>query len=379
MRRIERTGVALALDVLVVALLVTGCEAPERAGTAWSATPSLRIGSAASGGPDQFGRIGDIVADHEGRIYVLDALAREVRVFARDGSWIRTMGRRGGGPGELELPSSLDWGPEGGLWIADSGNHRFQVYDAAGRPRESHPYAPQMYRHGDVWGPDDLLYTFVARRGPTFVLDLVRRRLRDGTLMPVDTLPVPTVQEGRIEPLTLRRDGRTFSVMVPVPLQATSKRLLVPGRGWWLSHPGEVYRLARIDFEGDTLLRTGRPYDAVPVTDEDVRRALDAIGREARMDREWIPERHPPVQELARLPDGHLLVRRRLAVGRTGYDVFDPKGVFLGSIEWEGVEDFRLDFATDSTLYGTYTDDLGLNYAMRIDIERRDSGASRPS
>src|SRR5690606_7633198 len=72
-----------------------------RPGEAWTVVEELRIG-VAEGDPEyQFGNITGIDADSDGRIYVLDQQAQEVRIFDAQGTLLRTMGRGGSGPGEL--------------------------------------------------------------------------------------------------------------------------------------------------------------------------------------------------------------------------------------------------------------------------------------
>ena len=58
---------------------------------------SLGIGSE-SDGPELFGMIGDANFDTEGNILVLDALNRELRVFAPDGAYVGQFARAGEGP-----------------------------------------------------------------------------------------------------------------------------------------------------------------------------------------------------------------------------------------------------------------------------------------
>ena len=45
-------------------------------------------------GPQGFGRIHDLAVDRAGRIYVLDVGSKEVRVFGRDGAYLRDHGSR---------------------------------------------------------------------------------------------------------------------------------------------------------------------------------------------------------------------------------------------------------------------------------------------
>ncbi len=73
------------------------------------------IGTQFGGGPQEFGSIADLEIGADGSVFVLDGLKAVVQVFDRDGTHLRTIGRRGRGPGELEGPTGLTWGPDGRL------------------------------------------------------------------------------------------------------------------------------------------------------------------------------------------------------------------------------------------------------------------------
>jgi len=62
----------------------------------------------------QFFRVMDVGVDPSGNIYVVDARNFRVQVFAPSGSFLRTIGRKGQGPGEFELPSSVCFGGQAG-------------------------------------------------------------------------------------------------------------------------------------------------------------------------------------------------------------------------------------------------------------------------
>ncbi|MFT5232776.1 MAG: hypothetical protein ACI9UQ_000798 [Candidatus Krumholzibacteriia bacterium] len=62
------------------------------------------------GGEDSdliFGRIADVLRHPDGHIYVLDNQLCEVTVISPDGEFVRTLSRKGDGPGELRQPTSL--------------------------------------------------------------------------------------------------------------------------------------------------------------------------------------------------------------------------------------------------------------------------------
>src|SRR5262245_60222956 len=91
-QRFVRAGVV----VLLSALPMTA----EAQGRRWTLKESLRIGGADSGAT-AFVQVRSLDADASGRIFVLERGTQDIRVFARDGKVIRTLGRRGAGPGEM--------------------------------------------------------------------------------------------------------------------------------------------------------------------------------------------------------------------------------------------------------------------------------------
>lgn len=126
-----RAALPLLMSVLC---LLPGCdqgadrERMEAKATIFVDAPEVgveRVGSiGATEGPEEstFGRIVSIAVEETGRLFVLDALAREIRVFERDGQFLRRIGRQGEGPGELSSP----------LWMDFSGE-RLIVLDHAGK------------------------------------------------------------------------------------------------------------------------------------------------------------------------------------------------------------------------------------------------------
>jgi DNA-binding beta-propeller fold protein YncE len=86
-----------------------------------------------------FDRPSGIAVDAEGsRIYVVDTggISSEkhwVRVFdAQSGAHLLDIGKRGTGPGELNLPRDVTIGLDGLLYVVDGGNFRVQVYQPDG-------------------------------------------------------------------------------------------------------------------------------------------------------------------------------------------------------------------------------------------------------
>jgi len=76
---------------------------------------------------------GVAINPENGEIFVSDTGAHDVKVFNNSGSYIRSIGSPGTGPGEFNGPSHLKF--DGGrLFVTDTFNARVQVLTAAGEP-----------------------------------------------------------------------------------------------------------------------------------------------------------------------------------------------------------------------------------------------------
>ncbi|MYG80486.1 MAG: hypothetical protein F4187_01340, partial [Gemmatimonadetes bacterium] len=82
---------------------------------------------------EQFGRIQDVAFDGAGNLYLLDIDALTVVVVDREGSFVRTIGRAGDGPGEFASPKWLAVLEDGRIVVSDVPRHRaFQIYNSDG-------------------------------------------------------------------------------------------------------------------------------------------------------------------------------------------------------------------------------------------------------
>jgi hypothetical protein len=73
---------------------------------------------------------------HDQLYYVCDAEECCIKVFSAKGEFIRKIGRKGQGPGELGTTFKFDVAGEDGLiYCADSGNSRVGIFDLAGNYR----------------------------------------------------------------------------------------------------------------------------------------------------------------------------------------------------------------------------------------------------
>ncbi|MFN8593713.1 MAG: 6-bladed beta-propeller, partial [Thermomicrobiales bacterium] len=65
-----------------------------------------------------------------GLVYVVDSEQAHIQVFDSDGSYVRTIGERGVGEGQLYFPlgGATALAADGTIWVADTSNHRLQAF-----------------------------------------------------------------------------------------------------------------------------------------------------------------------------------------------------------------------------------------------------------
>lgn len=83
-------------------------------------TPRLTLGGKDSG-PESFFRVsrGNVAVDGSGRIHVLDFETNTVAIFDSTGAYIRSIGGKGGGPGELQFPNGVRVKDDGTVGVYD--------------------------------------------------------------------------------------------------------------------------------------------------------------------------------------------------------------------------------------------------------------------
>ena len=102
-----------------------------------TALPSVRltlmtqIGGDFARESDMLVRVTGIGVGREGTMYVLDGGDRAVKVYGRDGRFVRRFGREGSGPGEFRSPTSI-W-VDSVIRVSDLGQQRISRFSLEGR------------------------------------------------------------------------------------------------------------------------------------------------------------------------------------------------------------------------------------------------------
>ena len=343
----------------------------------WRVVEDLRIGSATSDGPDLFGLVYSFDVDAWGRILVLDDQAQEVRVFDREGAFVRTVGGKGEGPGEFLQAGSVDLSRNGEIWVMGMSKGSVSIFDTAGTYlRDERTRTPGIvlkpYRGGfDPTGRYNVVIPDIREEGD---INLALARF-DQSFTPIDTIPVP---DDPVERDIFRMVSEEGMMRASVPFQgALTWRFSRSGTLWTLVT--DRYEFAEIAAGGGTLRRITKEHGSIPVSSAEREEALEGLdwftSQGGKIDHSKIPASKPPTVHFFLDDEGHLWVQRGVEnsenEGRI-IDIPDPEGRYLGTLRLP----FSLQSLTaeplvrDGTLYGITSDEFGMPYLVRSRIEK---------
>ena len=87
-----------------------------------------------------FERLIDFTVDEKGNIYLLDFSACSVFIFNSEGKYLRTVGRKGQGPGDLMRPMAVRVDRDGKIFVQDDLNFRISIFKPNGKFDHSFKY-----------------------------------------------------------------------------------------------------------------------------------------------------------------------------------------------------------------------------------------------
>jgi hypothetical protein len=272
----------------------------------------LSLGGPRVVGDYAFGNIRDFVVDEQGSIYVLDGKNYRVQVFDSQGQYVRTIGRKGQGPGDLDGPLSLSLNRTSDELLVLQGIRRLSFFRTEGS------FIRQLRINNSIRAQLD-------SRGQIYLLE--QARSKEG------------VWSFDVKKLSMF--GTDLGVVASVPGQGYTGKInpFLPLNYFQVDQSDNfVYgdsRSYEILFfepsEGKLFKRIMRLYSAIPVTEEDIKRVLEDTPPEVQAN--YVFPRYHPVFSGFFLSDlGHLFIRTNEKTEdgqKLIYDIFDAEGRFI--------------------------------------------------
>lgn len=147
----------------------------------------LQVIGQAGTGPGEFNRAEGVCVDAQDRLYVADSCNHRIQIFSADGEFLREFGHAGTKLGELSYPYDVAVDAAGNIFVCEFGNSRIQVFDAKCQPVEiiggagsepgqfNNPWAIALDTRGNLYVADALnhrLQKFVRKGLVSEVLSL---------------------------------------------------------------------------------------------------------------------------------------------------------------------------------------------------------------
>ncbi len=344
------------MPLLAVALIAFGGVQSTTPGDTLVVSPTIELGAIGGGESYEFGFISGISGDRDGRFFISDHHFVRIQAYDSTGSYLRTVGRPGFGPGELQAPSSVASLSTGHLAAVDVGFDAYLWFDSDDGPA-ARRRRPREERHLREPIRADASGAFLDSRRPFDRsyedFTMVRVELSPEGEMTVDSLSISATPETVIaleDPASGFRGGFLRVPFSPYTCWAPF------GEGVAYSADGS-YMIQRSFFDGrsDTLVSHGsRAGNRIPlamaaaVRDERIGE-LQKMGEQVGVDpRAWIeklviPERFPAVLGLYSDPFGRLWVLTADQRGQPSFDVWGQDGhlsvsLKLDTEEWPNLE-----------------------------------------
>ena len=127
--------------------------------------PFVYFGKSGTGN-GEFNRAEGLGIGPDDRIYVADSCNHRIQIFTPEGRWLKTYGRAGRGLGELSYPYDVCVDRQGRQYVCEFGNSRIQVFDPQNKPLEilggvgskpgqfNNPWSIALDSHGNLYVAD---------------------------------------------------------------------------------------------------------------------------------------------------------------------------------------------------------------------------------
>lgn len=269
----------------------------------------LSIGKAEGREEYMFSRLSGIAVDDEERIYALDYKEAHIKIFDRNGNYVKTVGQKGQGPGEMDTPFSICLSSQNEIVVQDLNNHRLIFFSLGGSFIRSLSTAriiivgSRLDSRGNIIG-------IVSTAGPERqVIELRKFDSNLNSLFSIGSYSQPV-------------GSPTFKIFRPELRWAVSREDYI------ICGYTEAYELKVFNPGGKLVRKIIKDYEPIEITQNDIEESKRRLPPGLRLD---IPKHYPAYQDLTVDEQGRIFVQTWEKEEGKGYyfDVFSSEGKYI--------------------------------------------------
>ena len=279
-------------------------------------TEDLRIGIESGDENYMFSSINSVQVDKDEDIIVFDRKEVCIKIFNKNGMYLRKIGKKGQGPKEIQSASRIHLAGGKYITIMDRGNNRFSYYSKDGecikeiRTGKYRPFKALADSRGNIYG-------YVLILGDKVTVDLIK--------FDQDFKPIMTITS-----MEMPKTPPPPDLMELLPFQVIEKDSLIWARTY-------KYELNILNRDGKLVKRILKDYNPIKITKENLvreykRRYPDRTlpTQVIKIPAHW-PKHYPIFYYFLCDDEGRIYVRtyERDKHDNIYYDVFDSQGRYF--------------------------------------------------
>jgi len=270
-----------------------------------------------------FMNIISIDVSEDGTIYILDGKAANIKVFDSSGGFLKTIGKRGQGPGEFGRPESFSITPQDEIAVNDPGRRSIQFLDMDGNFLRQIPVNQPFFTGPRFISSGDMIASY-AIFGEEFKVVLEKL---DNKLKPIlifATIPMLKIPKVHIF---------LYQFVYDLRWDVTNEDEII-----WGALTTPEYELYIHNKDGKLVRKITKEYDPIEITKTEYEKMMkEWFGRVPTSDRfEFIiPKNYPPFHTFILDDEGRIFVKRFEGIEqskRIYAEVFDPQGRYITDI-----------------------------------------------
>jgi len=299
-----------------------------------------------------FSQIRSVQVDEEENIYVLDSKEIRIKVFDKNGKPLRTFGKKGQGPGEIQMPTRMYLTPKKEILIYDQGNRRLSFYSLDGKCLREISTAKYFFSR-----------TIPDSKGNIITQQLIPGEKVYNEIKKYDLDLNPVISIASIE---LERNFRVLNMVTPT----LNVRIMKNDNIVW-GYP-EEYEIFVVSPEGQTIRKIVKDYKPVKITNEEKEKLTkDAFGDQGIPSgiKVQFPKNYYPYYFIIPGDDERIYVRtyEKDKHGDFIYNVFNPKGIYIADFTLP-VIDFLYVIKNKKMYTMVWEDEKGIPVVKRYSI-----------